>query len=77
MWKVDELVQQEEVYLQREYKKRITAGYFAKRFGTYAYREQKAGFEDFLRDEWQWSVIRKMRDFKTDLQGRGLWRICH
>ena len=66
MWKVDELVQQEEVELQREYKKRITAGYFAKRFGTYAYREQKAGFEDFLRDEWQWSVIRKMRDSVSD-----------
>lgn len=64
--KVEELVKQEEAYLQKEYKKRITAGYFAKRFGTYAYQEQKAGFEDFLREEWQWSVLRKIRDSISD-----------
>lgn len=64
--KAEELVQQERVYLQKEYKKRITAGYFAKRFGTYAYQEQRAAFEDFLREEWQWSVLRKIRDSISD-----------
>jgi len=59
---LEDLIKREKSYLKEEHKKRITAGYFARKFGTYRYTEQKAAFEDFLRDEWQWNVLRKMRD---------------
>lgn len=63
---LEDLLKREKASLKEEHKKRITAGYFARKFGTYVYTEQKAAFEDFLRDEWQWDVLRKIRNTISD-----------
>lgn len=59
-------MEQEYSFLQKEHKKRITAGYLAKKFCTNAYQEQRAAFEDYLIDEWQWQALHRVRDTISD-----------